>query len=167
MEGNLLGPLSRLSMCLRREDMSARRQEQKGTAKSAEVACWQCHFRKFRELSPGGNKIRQITSSQTILDRDIWFAAALRDLLLSGSYFRMALPSKALNSCCTQLQPHQAQRHSKSTHVHSKEWTWIKGWLARKEMVAEELNTADLIKGWDRICTSLTEPGAPDQAASE
>lgn len=40
-----------------------------------------------REKS-AGKKIRQITSSQTILNRDIWFAVALLGFLLPCSYFR-------------------------------------------------------------------------------
>lgn len=119
----------------------SRERGEEGTAVAAKVACLHYCLRKFRNYHQGG-KIRQITSLRpsptgifdllSLCETSPWPAP------ISG----MTLPELAVNSCCTQHLPALAgQKHSGSSNCESKG-----GWQGKK-MTAEELNTADLIKG--------------------
>lgn len=90
-----------------------------GTAMSAEVAPWSAvPFQEIQGTMVGAGGTRQLlplrSSSTGIFDSLLLCETSRCPAPIAG----MTLPEQALNSCCTQLQPHQAWRHSVSTHVH-------------------------------------------------
>lgn len=95
-----------------------------GIAMSAEVARWLAvPFQEIQGTMAGGGGVggtRPLLplrpSSTGIFDSLLLCETSRCPAPIAG----MTLPEQALNSCCTQLQPHQAWRHSESTHVHSK-----------------------------------------------
>ena len=104
---NFHAHLPRLAFCVPKKRGQISRE--RGAEGTTEVPVLRYHFRKFRELSPR-EKIRQITSSQTILNRDIWFAVAPWGFLPSCSYFRDGSAHAGTNSCCAQqLQSYGSQ----------------------------------------------------------